>query len=472
MYEETNGRYSKHLDFIILDFLMIEITFLLAYILRDKLGGFAADSSYFYFGIVLGALDLTVMYFAQSYRDILKRGHLKELRATIVHMCYVMLLSVLYIFLSGAGKIFSRLMLLQIWIGGTAILYVSRVLLKNWVRKHIKKEKNTRLITLISSRSEIAQMLEEIKANEHRNYEINQIILMEDVLDAKEMMGIPVALFDEEATLTYLQAHIVDEVFINLPREIKIPESLLEGCYQMGITVHIKLVRRPYEMGTKALEEIAGYTVLTSGMKIAKPYQIFLKRSLDILGGLVGTIFAGLLTLVLGPIIYIKDPGPIFFSQTRIGKNGRRFKIYKFRSMYMNAEERKKELMAQNEMQGFMFKMADDPRILPGIGEKIRAWSLDEFPQFINVLKGDMSLIGTRPPTVDEWEQYEKHHHKRLAIKPGLTGMWQISGRSDITDFEEVVELDAKYITEWTLGLDIKILFKTVMVVLGKDGSR
>lgn len=140
--------------------------------------------------------------------------------------------------------------------------------------------------------------------------------------------------------------------------------------------------------------------------------------------------------------------------------------------MYMDAEERKKELMAQNNIKdGMMFKMDDDPRIIKGIGNFIRDYSLDEFPQFWNVLKGDMSLVGTRPPTVDEWEKYDLHHRTRLAIKPGLTGLWQVSGRSKITDFEEVVRLDTEYIKKWSIGQDMKILLKTVGVVLGKEGS-
>ena len=193
---------------------------------------------------------------------------------------------------------------------------------------------------------------------------------------------------------------------------------------------------------------------------------------MDICGGIVGLILTGIIAVVIGPIIYIKSPGPIFFTQVRVGKNGRKFKIYKFRSMYMDAEERKAELMAQNNIKdGMMFKMDDDPRIIKGIGHFIRKYSIDEFPQFWNVLKGDMSLVGTRPPTVDEWEKYEFHHRSRLAIKPGLTGLWQVSGRSDITDFEEVVKLDKTYIESWNIGQDIKTLFKTVGVVLVKEGA-
>ena len=186
---------------------------------------------------------------------------------------------------------------------------------------------------------------------------------------------------------------------------------------------------------------------------------------------------------IIGPAIYIASPGPILFSQIRIGKNGKKFRIYKFRSMYMDAEKRKKELMDQNKVRdGMMFKMDFDPRIIgnkvledgrykTGIGDFIRKTSLDEFPQFFNVLKGDMSLVGTRPPTVDEWEKYELHHRARLAAKPGITGMWQVSGRSKITDFEEVVKLDTKYINEWSMGMDLRILLKTVLIVLKREGS-
>ena len=166
-----------------------------------------------------------------------------------------------------------------------------------------------------------------------------------------------------------------------------------------------------------------------------------------------------------------------------MGKNRKKFKIYKFRSMYMDAEERKAELMKDNKLgDGKMFKLDFDPRVIgnkvlpdgtrkTGIGDFIRRTSIDEFPQFFNVLKGDMSIVGTRPPLISEINLYELHHRARLAIKPGITGLWQVSGRSDITDFEEVVRLDREYISNWNIGLDMKILLKTVMVVIRKDGS-
>ena len=162
---------------------------------------------------------------------------------------------------------------------------------------------------------------------------------------------------------------------------------------------------------------------------------------------------------------------PAIFVQKRVGKNGRIFNFYKFRSMCIDAEKRKKELMAQNQMQGGMFKMDNDPRITP-IGQFIRKTSLDELPQFYNVLVGDMSLVGTRPPTVDEFEKYTPSQKRRLNFKPGITGLWQVSGRSNITDFDEVVKLDVEYIDNWSIWSDIKILLKTIFVVFKKEGSK
>ena len=191
---------------------------------------------------------------------------------------------------------------------------------------------------------------------------------------------------------------------------------------------------------------------------------------MDITGSLIGLLLTGIAWLIFAPIIKIQSPGPVFYAQTRIGKNGRRFKFYKFRTMVVGADDMKKDLMDKNEMEGLMFKMEEDPRIF-GVGKFMRKFSIDELPQFLNVLKGDMSLVGTRPPTEDEFEQYELHHRARLGIRPGLTGMWQVSGRSDIKDFEEIVALDTQYISNWSLGMDLRILLRTVGVVLTGKGS-
>ena len=262
------------------------------------------------------------------------------------------------------------------------------------------------------------------------------------------------------------------------------PSQLVDQLEETGVTTHVVVAKLRSKPGKRQMvERIGPYTVATTSMNYASVSQLILKRAVDIVGGFLGCLMTGILFLFVAPAIYISSPGPIFFSQERVGKNGKKFKMYKFRSMYMDAEARKAELMKQNKLgDGKMFKMDFDPRVIgnrvlpdgthkTGIGEFIRKTSIDEFPQFFNVLKGDMSIVGTRPPLPGEVSLYELHHRARLAIKPGITGLWQVSGRSDITDFEEVVDLDKQYINSWNIEMDIKILLKTVLVVFKRDGS-
>ncbi len=198
--------------------------------------------------------------------------------------------------------------------------------------------------------------------------------------------------------------------------------------------------------------------------------MLAIKRTMDVIGGIVGVIITGILTVIIGPLIKLDSKGSVFFSQTRIGRNGREFKIYKFRTMRNDAEAQKAALMKENKMNGLMFKMDDDPRITR-IGKFLRKTSLDEFPQFFNVLKGDMSLVGTRPPTKDEFEGYNEYYRRRLSMMPGLTGVWQVSGRSNVTDFEDVVKMDLDYIDHWSVMLDIKIILQTIIVMLTGRGA-
>ena len=199
------------------------------------------------------------------------------------------------------------------------------------------------------------------------------------------------------------------------------------------------------------------------------------KRAFDIVFSGAVLLVIAIPSLVLAAAIRMESEGSPFYSQIRVGQTRpdgslSTFRMWKFRSMYKDAEERKKELESQNEMNGFMFKMKDDPRITK-VGKFIRKTSIDELPQFYNVLKGDMSLVGTRPPTVDEFRQYESHQKRRLSAKPGITGLWQVSGRNEIKDFEDVVKLHVQYIDNWSIGLDIKIILKTIKVVFEKGGE-
>ena len=197
-----------------------------------------------------------------------------------------------------------------------------------------------------------------------------------------------------------------------------------------------------------------------------------LRRAQDIVFSLLALILLAPLALLIILAIVLDSPGDgVIFRQRRVGRDGKLFWLYKFRTMCPDAEEQLNELLSQNQMDGPVFKIKGDPRITR-VGRFLRKTSLDELPQLLNVLRGDMSLVGTRPPTLDEYNQYESHHKRRLSMKPGITGLWQVSGRSNIEDFEEVVRLDVQYIDNWTLWEDIRILFKTVWVVFAGKGAK
>lgn len=290
-----------------------------------------------------------------------------------------------------------------------------------------------------------------------------------------EIYNIPVVA-NKENLMGWIKTAALDEVYINLPagNESYIT-ILIEELEDMGITVHVNIpilekILQNSKFDNINCSMVAGHPVAIFAPAVHNDREIILKKTTDFIGGLLGTVLSLPIILITAIPLLIESPGPLIFKQARVGKNGRIFNIYKLRSMYADAEKRKQALMAQNKMDGHMFKMDNDPRITK-VGKFIRKYSIDELPQFWNVLKGDMSLIGTRPPTVEEFEQYESHHKRRLSMKPGITGLWQVSGRSNIQDFEEVVKLDCEYIDTWSPALDIKILFKTVNVVLTHKGA-
>ena len=483
MYEKKSHGWYKHKDFILLDLICLFLAFLLAHFIRVHSYINLIDK-----GIYRNALlfilcaDLIVLMLFESYTGVLRRGYYRELNIMVKQIIMIELAAGLYLFTVDDSRNFSRAVLYLTGIFYGILSYVVRILWKKHL-VHMMAERGEHSLYIVTSSDIVESVVESIRKHNYNRYNINGIILVDQKRTDKEINGIPVVASIKDAA-TYICQHWVDEVLINVGDGHEYPESLYAELLEMGIVVHINLSKIHKTKGQKQfVEKIGDYTVITTSMNYATDRQAMVKRLMDIAGGLVGCLLTGIIFIFVGPAIYISSPGPIFFSQTRIGKNGKPFKMYKFRSMYMDAEARKAELMSQNKMSdGRMFKIDFDPRVIgnkvlpdgrkkTGIGEFIRKTSLDEFPQFWNVLNGSMSLVGTRPILPDELEQYELHHRARIAIKPGITGMWQVSGRSDITDFEEIVRLDTEYISEWNIGLDIKILFKTVLAVLKRDGS-
>ena len=268
-----------------------------------------------------------------------------------------------------------------------------------------------------------------------------------------------------------LENAVVDEVVFIVPRNwLQLIEKCIAYCEAVGVPATLSTDFFDLEVASGVPKEMDGFTYLTFETSRLRETELVIKRTFDILFSIsVLTVTAPLL-LVVAAMIKLTSPGPVFFKQVRCGHNGRKFYVYKFRSMVVDAEARLEELKTLNEMSGPVFKITNDPR-LTTIGKFIRKTSLDEFPQFFNVLKGDMSLVGPRPPLPKEVEQYEPWHRRRLSMKPGITCIWQVSGRNKI-GFEDWMKLDLQYIDQWSLWLDLKILLLTVKAVFTTSGAK
>jgi len=482
MYRKDSGEWLKHIDFIILDMICLQIAFVLSYGLSGY--GFYPYRSMLYqnMAIFLELADLLVIFGNGTMNSVLKRGYYKDFVITVKHALIVVALAILYLFALQQGQNYSRLALILMVPVYIILTYIVREIWKRALKKQMD-EGTKRSLLIITSQDAAHRVVRSMKENNFARYAINGVAVIDADWVGNVIEGIPVVAAEDNIA-SYVCSEWIDEVLIVISSDLPYPNKLISQLAETGVTIHLNLAKVNSMPGKKQfVEKVGEYTVLTTSMNYASTFDLVLKRLMDIAGGIVGCILTGIIFIFIAPAIYIASPGPIFFSQERVGRNGKHFKMYKFRSMYMDAEARKAELMKDNKLgDGKMFKLDFDPRvignkILPdgthktGIGDFIRRTSLDEFPQFFNVLKGDMSLIGTRPPLISETNLYELHHKSRLAIKPGITGMWQVSGRSDITDFEEVVRLDREYINNWNIGLDIKILIKTIMVVLKKEGS-
>ena len=483
MYRRNTKGWYKHLDFIVLDLLCLQAAFLLSYWLRMGLQNPYADPTYRNMGILIEIFDIAVMLLYGTLSGVLRRGKYIEFSKTLKHTIWLFAVEVLYLFAAKISTSYSRAAMFLMF----GIYFVSTYLVRCFRKRQLYNRpatRSARTMLVVTTLDRAEKTVQRIALNEHGYVKVVGLALLDADLTGHKIADVPVIGTAEEA-VDFICREWVDEVFLRYPAGTQIPWESIRRLSESGVTLHLKLDDGYDTIGNvQVVENLGGYTVITATMNSMSHRQAIMKRGMDILGGLVGCAITGVLFLFLAPAIKKASPdGPVFFKQTRVGRNGKQFQMYKFRSMYPDAEERKAEYYAQNRVDdGMMFKMDFDPRVignevLPdgtqkrGIGDFIRRRSLDEFPQFFNVLKGEMSMVGTRPPTLDEWEKYELHHRARLSIKPGITGLWQVSGRSDIQDFEEVVKLDVQYIREWSMGLDIRILLKTIRQVLTGKGA-
>ena len=454
------------------DLVCIVVAYLLANYIR--FGNFVdmEDKSVHILVCILFVLFSTMYgFFLDWNRDFLTRGYLQELWEVLRFNVLMVLVVGFFLFMIQKAEVFSRLVMGYFLILDVLIVYGAHLLLKKLMRSAFASERSVTKVMVIGYANQLEDLVGRLKGKLGFEYEIVSLGCLDDSVRPEKIAGIPVAGGGDSLLETCRQLPL-DEVFIGsaeYPEEKK--GRLIRGFEEMGVTCHYNLGIFDGTSTKGQVGNFGDFTVVTYSAFHSSYKRQLIKRLMDIAGGLAGSALTLVLMPFLAVAIKLDSPGPVLFSQTRIGRNGRRFKIYKFRSMYADAEARKKELEQENQVKGLMFKMEHDPRVTK-VGRFLRKTSLDEFPQFFNVLLGDMSLVGTRPPTEDEFEIYNLYYRRRISMTPGLTGLWQVSGRSDIDDFDEVVKLDLKYIDNWSLTLDLKILARTVVVVLFGKGAK
>ena len=497
MYKKKVRGWSQHVDFMLMDDLCAFLALFLGFLIVEKTGTDVLRSRFFWMMVLETILvNQIVMIVMDTYHSVLHHSPWDEMLRLLAQTSYLVLILLVFQLLSQTNENnLSKIVLYAVPLY-VLLCYIMRQAYKSFLKKkHHILNRHSLLIALEAP--QIPTVVPRILRSNYGVYRFIGFAIMGDEASEEEARRALRQLWDQcpevetipiVATADTLEQYLtnswVDEIYLDVSPEAELPVDLINNLMRMGITIHTALTNLDeIESRHKDVEWICGHLTITTSLGYITGRDVFLKRLMDIVGGLIGSIVTVILTIPVGLAILLTDPGPIFFAQTRIGENGKKFQMYKFRSMYKDAEKRKQQLAQETGQQDqLMFKLEHDPRIIgqkqlqsgkwkKGVGGWIRDLSIDEFPQFFNVLKGDMSLVGTRPPTVDEWNRYEPFHRSRMSTRPGITGLWQVSGRSKIRDFDTVVRLDREYIENWSLKRDLHILCKTVWVVLTKKGA-
>lgn len=462
----------KQYIFMFVDICMLTIALLVSNLLRyHRLDLFRFQNLYLLTYYLSVAACLISNAFLQLNHKIFDRGIYQELIAVMKSSISIAIVILTYLYLSQRAIDYSRLQLSYFIIFYTLFDYIGHLAVKKYISTTYRKTRSCRKIMLITTSNRVQEILEKLKKTNNWYFELAYITLLDVDRTGEQIENIPI-IGTKTNMLQNSREIALDGVFINVSYTAGFDVHwALREFMSMGVSVHVNIDALELDMSQKIIENLGFFKVVSYTNTLRDPIQMILKKMMDKLGAMIGLFLTLLVCIVLVPAIKLDSPGPVIFAQTRVGKNGRKFRMYKFRSMYLDAEARKAELQGQNEMSGAMFKMTDDPRITK-VGKFIRKYSIDELPQFYNVLIGDMSLVGTRPPTVDEVEQYAVNQKRRLSVTPGMTGVWQTSGRSEIYDFDEIVKLDLEYIDKWSIGLDLKLLFKTIIVCFRGSGAK
>ncbi len=408
---KKRGSILKHLDFIILDIFIVELSFFLANIWYAQYAEshFTVTSLYRVTCFILFLCVMACLVIDEPYKNILKRNRYIEVREVFTHTLMMMLMNVFFIFFSHIGGAASRLTTTITWFIYIPLTLISRYVYKRILRIRFHNSvKSLSSAVVLTSNYYAEEVINALQSNPLNKREINGIFLVDydpQNIKNKELN----ILGGKDELIDYAVHNWVDEVFLFFPGHRPLYKEMEEICDTMGLTSHrilLELRKDDPEVITPVIQKIGDCVVATHKQREVPMIQWFLKRALDIIGGLAGCLITILITIIIGPMIYFADPGPIFYGSKRVGKNGKLFTMYKFRSMYQDADARKAELMKQNKMHGAMFKIDDDPRIIgsekkdkngkpKGIGNFIRNTSLDEFPQFLSVLLGERDIIAS-----------------------------------------------------------------------------
>ena len=453
MYRKDSEGWLKHTDFIILDMICLQLAYVLAYAISGY--GFNPYETIIYrnMAVFLELADLVMIFAYGTMKSVLKRGYYRDFVVTLNHAIMVGALAVLYLFLLQQGQDFSRLTLMLTIIIYLVMTYIVRELWKKLLRKQMK-DGGERKLLIVTSEDVAEQVVLSMQENNYARFSLAGVAVVDADWTGREIHGVPVVANEETAAM-YVCQEWIDEVLVVVSEVLPYPAELIEQLSETGVTIHLNLAKITSVPGKKQfVEKVGDYTVLTTSINYASTRQLMLKRLMDIAGGLVGCIFTGIICIFIGPAIYIASPGPIFFAQERVGKNGKKFKMYKFRSMGVQSASKEQKA----------WTVHNDPRVTP-VGRIIRKTSLDELPQLFNVLKGDMSLIGPRPERplfVEKFKEEIPRYMIKHQVRPGMTGWAQVCGFRGDTSIEGRIEHDIFYIENWTLSFDIKILFLTV----------
>jgi exopolysaccharide biosynthesis polyprenyl glycosylphosphotransferase len=365
--------------------------------------------------------------------------------------------------------LYSRLVFLYTAVLVTIYLSIGRMVI-SWARSYLRRYDIGVERVLLVGAGDVGRMVMRTVAA-RPDYGLKLVGFLDDnPAKSSTDVGRFKALGPTENAGEVIRQHQIERVIVCLPwQSHRTIQRLFRECEQLGVEAYVVPDLFQLTKNQMRVEELNGIPLLTTRDVSIQGWNLFVKRTFDLVVGVLMALVALPIGLAIALAIRLDTPGPIFYTQTRVGKNGREFRCHKFRSMVVNADELRDQVATMNESSGPLFKIRNDPR-LTSVGRLIRRYSLDELPQLINILKGEMSLIGPRPNLPSEVAHYQEWMKKRLSVSPGLTGLWQVSGRSDLT-FDEMVLLDIYYVENWSLGIDLGILIRSVPAVLRARGA-